>query len=83
MIWLGVIGVLGVYIDILIWSATTAFWREFVHKVALVEKADAAWTVDIAWTLIDGAFAVLVVGGTGLGLAAVLVSSAAAAWARR
>ena len=83
MIRLGIIGVLGVYIDILIWSATTAFWKEFVHEVTLAEKADAAWTVVIAWTLIDGAFAVLIMGGTGVGVAAVLVSSVAAAWVRR
>ena len=76
-------GALGVYIDILLWSATTAFWREFVHEVALAERADAVWAVGIVWTLIDGAFAVLIVGGAGLAVAAMLVSPIAVAWTRR
>ena len=83
MIGLGIIGILGVFIDILIWPVTTSLWREFVHKVALEEKADSAWTLDIAWTLIDGAFAVLIMGGAGFVVAAAIVSTVAAGLARR
>ena len=83
MIGLGIIGVLGVCIDILIWPATTAFWRVFVHSVAIEEKADSAWTLDIAWTLLDGAFAVLIMGGIGFVVALAIVSTVATAFGRR
>lgn len=83
MIRLVAIGVLGVYTDMLLWQATTAFWREFVHNVIVEEKADSAWTLDIGWTLVDGAFAVLIIGGVGFVVAAAIVSTVATVFARQ
>ena len=83
MIRLGIIGAVGVYIDILIWSATAALWSDSVHKAVLEQKVGAGWAADIAWILIDGAFAVLIMGGTGVWLAAAIVASVTAGLARR
>ena len=83
MIRIGIIGVLGVFINILIWPATSALWRDSVHKAVLEQKVDAGWAADIPWTLIDGGFAVLAMGGIGIGLAAAIVASVSTRLARR
>ena len=83
MIRLGIIAVLGVYIDILIWPATSSIWRVFVHGVVTEQKANAGWVTDVTWTLIDGGMAVLIVGEIGVWLAAVVVGSVSVGLARR
>ena len=75
MIRLGIIAVLGVSIDILIWPATSSLWRDFVHGIVAEQKASAGWIADVAWILIDGGMAVLIIGGTGVWLAAAVVVS--------
>ncbi len=64
----------GIFIDILIWPFTSEFWRENVHKVFLEQKVDAGWAEGMTWILLDGIFAVLIIGGIGVMLASGTVS---------
>ena len=83
MIRLGIIGALGVYFDILLASTTSALWKDLVHKAVVDQKVEAGWANAFAWTVIDGAFAVLIMAGTGLALAAAIFTAVEAGLMRR
>lgn len=80
---LGIIVVVGIFVDILIWPVTSVFWSEYVHNVFLEQKVDAGWALSITWTLFDGMLAVLIMGGFGFMLALGTVSWIASQLGRR
>ena len=70
---LGITLLLGLILDVLIFSWTLQFWSATIHEVAVQEIAEATWLLKVLWAIIDGLFFVLMVGGVGVLLAAALV----------
>ena len=64
---------LGVIFDVLIFSLTHQFWREFVHEVVVDLTAEVGWVERILWWAVDGLSAVMMIGGIGILLAAAVV----------
>lgn len=70
---LGITLVLGIFLDVLFFSWTLQFWSATVHEVAVQQIAESEWHLKILWAVIDVLFAILVVGGIGILMAAALV----------
>lgn len=58
----------GMVINVLIFSWTHSFWSEKIHQVAVDSMAGAGWAGVIAWWVVDGAYAVTIMGVIGVAL---------------
>ena len=83
VIGLGFTAGLGVFIDLILLSTTSAIWRDLFHELILELQAETGWAADIVLTLLDGVLAVLIIGGVGFVVAGAIVSAVAAAHTRQ
>ena len=64
----------GVGVDFLIFPWTCAYWSTIIHQEAINSMVGAGWGEVIAWWVVDGAYALAIVGLMGVTLTWVFLS---------
>lgn len=61
--------IVGGILDFLFFQWTRAFWSATIHQTAVESMATAGWVEGLAWMVVDGVYAVIIMGGIGVALA--------------